>query len=355
MKIILSVFILFASSYSFAQQQRSYDDAYQTLSRMIKDESRYNFKEAVFSVENAYLNGRLDTVSINREIRKLTHLCNSVMQSRQLDYGERDRDKVSTYAAVFTVMSQVIPVVIHDTLYSYKPFTYDFEDVFGHEDLNNLFVSKLLKTHTGNCNSLPYLYKILAEELGVTANLALAPNHIYIKHNIQSVGWYNTELTTGIFPHDAWLMASGYIHLDAVTNGVFMKALDNKESIALTLIDLAQAYQKSFPDNDGSFILKCTAKAIEAYPNFANAWILQAETHKKQYEKIMLQKLTTDPNAVSDLPQAKALMDKMNEEYAHIHKIGYRAMPENMYLDWLMSLTTEREKYEDKKIGNFKL
>lgn len=350
---LITIFILFICFHTFAQQHQLYDNAYHTLSQMIEDGSKYNFKEAVFSVENAYLNGTLDTVSINKEIRTLTHLCNSVIQSRQLDYGEKDKEKVSKYAALFSVISQVIPVVINDTLYSYKPFSYDFEDVFGHEDITNLFVSKLLKTHKGNCNSLPYLYKILAEELGVSAHLALAPNHIYIKHHIQSVGWYNTELTTGIFPHDGWLMASGYIHLDAVTNGVFMKALNNKESIALTLVDLGQAYQRSFPDNDGSFILKCTQKAIETYPYFANAWILQAETHKKQFERIMVQKLTANINAVLELPEAKALMDKMNEEYTHIHKMGYRAMPENMYLDWLMSLTTEREKYENKNIHNF--
>lgn len=353
--MILKLFFItfFISIICSAQQQQLYDDAYNRLSNMIEDENQYNFKEAVFSVENAYLNGELDTVSVNREINILTQLCKTVMQSRQLDYGEKDKEKVSKYAAVFTVMSQVIPVVVNDTLFSYKPFRYDFEDVFGHEDISNLFVSKLLKTHTGNCNSLPYLYKILAEELGVTAHLALAPNHIYIKHNIESVGWYNTELTTGIFPHDGWLMASGYIHLDAVTNGVFMKALNNKESIALTLVDLGQAYQRSFPDNDGSFILKCTQKAIEAYPYFANAWILQAETHKKQYEKIMMTKLTIDINAVLELPEAKELMDTMNEEYTHIHKMGYRTMPENMYLDWLMSLTDERDKYENKMIQNF--
>src|SRR5690606_37378982 len=149
----------------FSQQQQLYDNAYHSLSQMIEDESKYNFKEAVFSVENAYLNGKLDTVSINKEIRTLVSLCNAVMQSRELDYGEKDKDKVSKYASVFTVMSQMIPVVINDTLYSYKPFAYDFQDVFGHEDITNLFVSKLLKTHTGNCNSLPYLYKILAEEL----------------------------------------------------------------------------------------------------------------------------------------------------------------------------------------------
>jgi hypothetical protein len=109
---------------------------------------------------------------------------------------------------------------------------------------------------------MPYLYKILAEELGETANLALAPNHVYIKHQIKSDGWYNTELTSGMFPQDSWLMASGYIHLDAIKNGVFMKALNDKESLALCLFDLAQAYNRNFPGNDGEFVLKVVNRAM---------------------------------------------------------------------------------------------
>ena len=40
----------------------------------------------------------------------------------------------------------------------------------------------------------------------------------------------------------------------------------------------------------------------------------------------------------------------MNKEYTHIHEIGYRSMPEEMYLDWLISLKTERSKYEDTRM-----
>ena len=83
------------------------------------------------------------------------------------------------------------------------PYSYDFDDPFGHKDWDNMFVSKLLNTGKGNCHSLPYLYKIIAEELGISAHLALAPNHIYIKHKNEKDGWYNTELTSGIFPIDA--------------------------------------------------------------------------------------------------------------------------------------------------------
>jgi hypothetical protein len=34
--------------------------------------------------------------------------------------------------------------------------------------------------------------------------------------------------------------------------------------------------------------------------------------------------------------------------------MGYRKMPEEMYLDWLVSLKEERTKYENKEISNFK-
>ncbi|WP_094179016.1 hypothetical protein, partial [Flavobacterium psychrophilum] len=240
------------------------------------------------------------------------------------------------WASVFEVMHDTIPINYNDKLYKYEPFGYDFQDVFGHKTRENLFVSKLLETRKGNCHSLPYLYKILCEELGVDANLALAPNHVYIKHRNIKEGWYNTELTSGIFPIDAWIMASGFVHIDAISNGVYMKALNNRESIAVVMIDLADNYNVKFPNNDGTFILKCCETAIKEYPNFATALILQAETHKKQMKKEQNQ------------DKAKQMLLNLEKEYAHIHEIGYRNMPEDMYLNWLVSLKTERKKYENK-------
>nr|WP_314496830.1 hypothetical protein [uncultured Chryseobacterium sp.] len=340
-----------------AQNNQFYNDSYQTIDNMLNDRQPYSFKEAVFSVENAYYQGKLDTDQLNREIDFLKSFANAILQSRELTYKQSDKDKVSKYAAVYSIMCMTLPIAVKDTVIDYRPFNYDFEDVFGHHDITSLFVSKLLSTKKGNCNSMPYLYKILAEELGVEANLALAPNHVYIKHQIKSDGWYNTELTSGIFPQDSWLMASGYIHLDAIKNGVFMKALNNKESLALCLFDLAQAYNRSFPGNDGEFVLKATNRALEVYPNFAKALILQAETHKEQFEKLMGRQQLSSANpenlkkAQQD-PNAKELMELMTGEYRHIDDLGYRQMPEEMYLNWLMSLKTEREKYENKKLLN---
>nr|WP_315085833.1 hypothetical protein [uncultured Chryseobacterium sp.] len=334
----ISLFIFIACLVK-SQENRFYNEAYLTIDNMLNDKQKYSFKVAVLSTENAYYQGKLDTVEVNRKIKFMANFCKTILRNRELTYNETDKDKVSKYASIFSVICEETPILIDQDMVHYKPFTYDFEDVFGNKDLTSLFVSKLVTTQRGNCNSLPYLYKILAEEIGVEANLALAPNHIYIKHNIKSIGWYNTELTSGIFPQDAWLMASGFIHLNAIENGIYMKALDNRESLGLCLVDLANAYKRSFPESDGSFALKCAERALKVSPNLITALLLRAETHKEQYLKM----------EKSD-PKAKELLSSLNKEYNYIHKIGYRNMPEGMYLEWLVSLKTERKKYEDVRL-----
>lgn len=341
-KYIIHSFFFLSTFCAVAQnQEKLFEQSYALLNSMIVDESNHSFKKAVFSVENAYLNDKLDTIFVNKEIKTLTNLCNSLIQNRFLAYVESDKEKVNKWASVYSVMCDTIPLIIEDKQYNYIPYGYDFNDIFGHKDLTNMSVTKLLQTRKGNCHSLPYLYKILAEELGTTANLSLAPNHVYIKHQNKKHGWFNTELTSGIFPNDAWIMASGFVHLDAITNGVYMKALNNKESIALLLIDLANAYKSIYPKNDGAFELKCAETAINVYPNFATALILKAEIHKKQVEQ--------EPND----EKAKLLFTTLEKEYGHIHKIGYRFMPEEMYFNWLVTLKTEKDKYENKKLNNF--
>lgn len=338
----ITILLLLTSLLAKAQsKEKLFEDSYNVLNGMIQDESKYSFRKAVFSVENAYLEGKLDTLSISERINSLVTLSKMVIKNWELDYNEKDKEEVAKWATVQQVMCYNIPINYKGQLLDYEPFSYDFDDVFGHGKRENLFVSKLLETKLGNCRSMPYLYKILCEELGTDAHLAIAPNHIYIKHKSIKSGWYNTELTSGIFPIDAWIMASGFVHVDAITNGVYMKALSNKESIAVVLVDLAENYNVKFPENDGTFILKCCQTALKVYPNFANGLILQAETHKKQVDKI------TD-KAIHDIQ-----FKKLEKEYGHIHKLGYRNMPENMYLNWLVSLKEERSKYEDKKLNTF--
>ena len=353
MKQLFYTFLLFVTLQVSAQSRDDlYRDAYTKLTEMLEGKREISFKEAVFSVENAYSMGMLDTLFFNSEIKLLASLAKKINESRKLTYDERDKEIVNKYASLFSVMNDTIPIETNTEKFNYIPFRYDFEDVFGHEHWDSMFVTKLLETRKGNCHSLPYLYKILAEELGVTANLALAPNHIYIKHRNIKNGWYNTELTSGIFPVDAWLMASGFIHIDAISNGVYMKALDDKESIALCLVDLAQGYQKSmFYDND--LVLEIIDTSLKYFPNNVNAMIVKVEAQKTQMEELLTKHRTIFPKDIYKYPETTRLLQEIEKELSKIHQLGYRKMPEEMYLDWLVSLKEEKSKYANKKIHTF--
>jgi len=190
--IILFFFLISATNIIAQDQQKAYEDSFTLLNSMLKGERTYSFKKAVFSVENAYFNGHIDTVFVNREIQILTSLCHSLVENRFLAYLENDRKDVNKWAATYQVLCDSIPLVINDKEYKYIPFQYDFEDVFGSKDIANMFVSKLLYSRKGNCHSLPYLYKILFEKKGKYAHLAHAPRPGYINHKKKKNDWTKT-------------------------------------------------------------------------------------------------------------------------------------------------------------------
>ncbi|NQX96911.1 MAG: hypothetical protein HRT73_03405 [Flavobacteriales bacterium] len=250
-RIVIHIILMLLSLSLFSQEkidkqqiEKRYGVAFNELKAMLEDSGSLSFKKAVFITENAYWDNELNYELFSKEVLKLTRLCKAVAKSRQLLYDEADKEKMTKHAAIFSVITDTLPISYNGGIVKRPPFTYDFEDFFGYKDWSKMFVIKLMNTKKGNCHSLPYLYKILAEEMGEQAYLSLAPNHIYIKLKNKKSGWYNTELTSGIFPIDAWVKSSGYIHMNAIRNGIFMDTLGQKQSIALCLIDLAQGFKK---------------------------------------------------------------------------------------------------------------
>ncbi|MEO1022789.1 MAG: hypothetical protein AAFW89_09600 [Bacteroidota bacterium] len=348
--MVIAVLVTIKAIAQTSPQEAHYEKAFYEISDLIRGNQK-SFKKAVFLVENAFYESQLSEEHFNNSIKIVADVVRSINAVKLIDYDGQDFEKVQTHAAIFKAMTDSVALIFgSDTLVT-SPFAYDFNDVFGQDDWTNMFITKLLGTNKGNCHSLPYLYKILAEELGETAYLSLAPNHIYIKLYNKQNGWYNTELTSASFPIDAWLTASGYIHLDAIRNGVYMDTLSQKESLALTLIDLAKGYERKFGVQDGAFMLKAANKALDVDPNFINSLLLKAETQKKLFEDEMLLRSIKDPNTlIEQSEEHRNLFLEMQSIYVKIHQLGYRQMPEDMYLDWLTTLQEEREKYQNKQL-----
>lgn len=335
------------------EQHGIYEHVYRELTGMLEGRKKLDFKRAVFLSEQAWFDGQLDSTAFENRISRLVNLCRSVKESRTLLYDGEDKQKMATHAAIFSVLTDSIPMMLTDSSTAYHlPFLYDFDDVWGHQNWSQMFVVKLLETNAGNCHSMPLLYKLLAQELGTDAHLAYAPNHTYIKLQSKQFGWFNTELTSGAFPIDAWLMASGFVHLDAIRNRVYMHPLNEQQSLALILVDLAKGYEDRFGFNGGDFQLEVIQTALQYHPENVNALLLKAELLRKRYFN---QIEANQAASVSSYLPAQATKDRfreMEQVYATIHRLGYRQMPEQMYLDWLVSLKTEKEKYQNKKITN---
>ena len=353
-KQMTTCILLIFSNFPLLAQVGLYKEAYSDLKKLLSDKEKLSLKEAVFIIENTYMDGVLPKEKYETKIEKLKTLVHILQQSRDLQYDHKDKEKVEKSAALYTLLTDTVSIALgEDTLY-HTPYSYGFGDPFGEGDWKNMFVTKLLSTKKGNCHSLPYLYKILADEIGVEAHLALAPNHIYIKQRCEKTGWYNTELTSASFPIDAWIMASGYVCLEAIQNGIYMKALSDEETIAICVVDLAMGYDRKFPGNDGSFILKCCELALQHFPNFITAVLLKAETKQRLIRQMMGEHGVGQPEEIFPLAKnSKALWEEMERDYFHAHQLGYRQMPKQMYLDWLGSLHEEGDKYNNKKVVKF--
>lgn len=218
-------------------------------------------------------------------------------------------------------------------------FKYDFDDFMGDKDWTNMFVSKVMKTKMGNCHGLPYFYKILSNELGAESYLAIAPNHMYIKHIDEKGKWVNIELTNGHISSDAWIISSMGISAEAIKKGIYMDALTDKQSVALCLWDLAMSYEREYGYDE--FVLKCCNTAIKHYPTSIAALMtkqncLQA-IGKQQQEETKKKGIETTTE-----------MEKVYKEYQALHKqieeLGCREMPQGLYEQWIKSVEEEKQK-----------
>lgn len=344
--------LIFTCSLSKAQDSiRYYQQAFEIIDSMLTGKIQLNFKKAVFATENAYLDGQLDIEKMNNEIEILTSLVKAISATNFLTYNETDKDVVLKQASIFRVLTDTIPIVIDSThIFFHTPYTYDFEDNWGQTDWTKMFVSKLLVAGNGNCHSMPFLYKILAEEFQIPAYLSFAPNHIYIKLHCKKTGWYNTELTSATFPIDAWIMASGYVHLDAIRNGLYMDTLSLQQSVAYNLLDLAQGYQMKFGKSNPDFVVKCCETVLKYHPVNVNAMLTKAEAQKRFIESKMKAQNAKKPDELFTDNSIKAMYSDMEQTYVRLHQLGYRRMPEEMYLKWMGMLKNEPEKYFDKKV-----
>ncbi len=115
----------------------------------------------------------------------------------------------------------------------HRAFAYDQADPLG-QRIGNKLLATCLATRRGNCVSMPALFLVLAEKLGLDVALATAPLHVFLRYRSESGRVLNIEATSGGHPsRDEWYRQQMPMSDRAVESGLYMRSLTKREGVAL--------------------------------------------------------------------------------------------------------------------------
>jgi hypothetical protein len=313
------------------EARKVFGDTYETFLGALKGGKKLSLKDAVFLVESAYYENRLSYLEYGMSIDSMKNLILHHCKTKPLK-GASDYNNKSYW--LYKFMQDTLRQYENGKLiYQHNPYQYDFSDFEGKKDWHKMFVTKLMKTGTGQCHSLPLLMKILADELGVKTYLSFLPKHCYIQWKDDQGRMYNYETTSKQFVSDAWLVESGFATKQAIQNRIYMDTLTHQQTLAYCLYDLIAGFDRKF--GDSVFSRKALKEAQKFYPN--NIHILCALADLKTNEvKFLARKYGKPP--VSELPKYPELNQARQEmlaQYKHIDGLGYKEIPKEVYKKWV--------------------
>jgi regulator of sirC expression with transglutaminase-like and TPR domain len=125
----------------------------------------------------------------------------------------------------------------------YRPFSYDLDDPLG-ANLHTKLISTYLATRKGNCVSMPILFAILGQKLGLPVTLATAPEHVLVKFLADDGEWLNVEATAGGFKFDSSYERETGMSAKAIQNEIYLRPLGPRDSVGVMLSTLMEFYAR---------------------------------------------------------------------------------------------------------------
>lgn len=324
---------------------KTYWDALFQLEDMAQT-NNLSLLKAIYLVENAYLDNKLPFDRFQKLITDKTELCQYIIKRDKLP----DNDLAKHYA-IQKLFSEKISRYDSRTKTTkvISSFHYDFNDFFGHEHWENMFVSKLLITGKGQCHSMPLLYLIMAEQLGTKAYLSFAPSHTYIQFYDPKGTTYHFETTNGKLVSNNWLMQSGFINATAIKRQTYLDTTGQKQLVADLMMDLTFGYLRKYGNDE---FVKQTLKDVQSLsPNNLQALILQAQIATDRAKQAIRAAGTPPPDKLPQYPEAYHSYTEMQAAYKRIDDLGYQDMPPDVYQKWLASVKKEGQKQESAEIS----
>ena len=330
-----------------------FENAFQEVKEMLEETKALDFQRAVFITENAYHDNVYSYEAFQQTIENnlylITQLINANNKSDTFDFNvkvkqngrfnideirytpEQKRElynKVLTNWAIFTYITDTTAF----GNYIHYPYQYNANDPFGMKKWKNSQVINLLSSNknTGNCFAFAALFKIFANQLNSDAVICTAPQHIYIQHKDHKGDWYNVELATAGHPTDGSIQTLTYTTNKALMNDIALRNLDEKQSVALCLVNLAKSYEHKYNNPTADFLLQCAELALKHDSKNLNALLLKQQVLDA---RVVVYARTNKINTIEKLRNDKEIngqLTQLEKHLTHLSQLGYIQMPLDM-------------------------
>lgn len=173
----------------------------------------------------------------------------------------------------------------------FQAYRYDFDDPLGTK-ISNKLLPNYLDSKKGNCVSMPFLFIILGQRMGINVTAAEAPLHIFVKYTDDTTGrTVNLETTSGANPaRDEWYRQGMPMTDEALANGVYLRPLTKKETVVVIATVLAENYSQK---QEFEKAIAISDVSLEYYSKNINAMLRKGIASFRILKRDFLQKYPT--------------------------------------------------------------
>lgn len=203
-----------------------------------------------------------------------------------------------------------------------RPFIYDLDDPFG-SNVQNKLLTTYLATRKGNCVSMPLLFIILGQKLGIDVTAAEAPNHVFVKYRDDEGRFFNLETTSGAgFTRDEWMRQQFPMTDEAIASGIYMRPLTKKETVVVMVGTLLEFYDRQGKQDHRIALAKVAAQYS---PKSVSLILHEHQAYLAKWKQDFTSKYPT-PN---DIPMDKRALfsdyeGRMSSLYQQAYALGWR-------------------------------
>lgn len=257
---------------------------------------------------DAIINPQVENATTSRIVDRLT------AAAREL--AGASADDARKLAAVRTVI--YLPGAWNDN----RPFAYDMRDPLG-RNIQNKLLATYVRTRLGNCVSMPILFLIMADRLGLNVGLATSPHHVFVRYTTPEGRAVNLETTSGAHPaRDVWFRENMPMTDAAIANGIYMRTLSRRESVAHMAMIVVELLAGSQRHQD---VIDVTGTILEHSPNDIAALLYQASAYGAMFTQEFEQRYPTPGSIPPELHGRHMMLAEMNASlFARAEALGWR-------------------------------